>query len=184
MPRHESGKANRQLLTRKYVYEYRLQQLLERTKTGDGKGKNLAHDHEDPAQPEASGLGPLSLGPSPSTSLMPLGRMSLASGSSKGDSPAVQPTSLPSSRAAPPSALFSVEVSPPPHARRSRITSTKSQHKSRQHSPDAQSQSSHRLQDPSLEAAVATLQKVVERLQKKSEEDDRWRELVNEKLGL
>lgn len=88
MPRRPTGMPNRQHLTPKFVFEFRLERHKEmsckkmsKPTAADKRGKKRVRKHQEGPQPKAPGSGP-----SPSTSLM-LSRMSLASGSSKGDSP-------------------------------------------------------------------------------------------------
>jgi hypothetical protein len=169
MPRHGSGKANRKALTRKEVYEYRLQQVVEREKSGAGKkGKGLAHKHREDPEPEASGSGP-----SPSTTLGPLLGMNLASGSSQGDSPAPEPTTASRSRPSLSTPSFAVVVPPVP-----RIMVPDFQ-QPRQPSPSIVSQSSDDIRNRTLADRVAALE---DRFEKWRKEDARWKKEVNRKL--
>jgi hypothetical protein len=83
MPCRQSGVPNRQLLSMKTVFEFRLERhrKMSKVKAVDKKGKKQVRKHQEEPQPEASGSGP-----SPSTSLMPLREMTLESGSAKGGS--------------------------------------------------------------------------------------------------
>lgn len=164
MPHHVGGKANRKALTQKAVFKYRLAQLKERSNSGvDKKGKGSARKRQEDPEPEATGSGT-----SPST--LPLGGMTLGSGSSIGDSPAPEPTM---SKHLLPKPGFSVEVSAPP---RPRIV-VPSFDQLRQPSPSGISQSSDDTRN--LMTRVAALEDRMGRFEEWKKEVDRKFKEIN-----
>jgi len=161
-----TGKANRQKLSAKLVFDYRLERHLERhngkskshSVSRKGKGKKLVHSKQEALQPEASGSGP-----SPSTALADFTKLGLEGTSSKGNSPVPELASTSASTSTP----FSVEV---PSVRRAPLHSRGH----RQLSPKALPQSSG--DDESLKAMVAALKAEIEELKESRKKDELWKE--------
>jgi hypothetical protein len=175
MPCRQSGLPNRQLLSAKAVFEFRLERHQESKSTAadtkqDKKGKKRVQRLQEELEPEASGSGP-----SPSTSLLPLDRMTLESMSSNGDSPVLERTgsqlSLPG--------LFSVEIPLPHVTPHPRIIVPPFQ-RHRPPSPSALSKSSDDGQN--ITARVAALEERMNRLEEWRAEDARWKKLVDCRL--
>lgn len=179
VPCRQSGVPNRQLLSAKTVFEFRLAKHNEASKPTavdrkqEKKGKKPARKHqEDPEAPQSGDSGP-----SPSTSLLPLGRMTLESASSKGDSP------VPDCAGSQLSPLFSVEV--PLLRRISPHTTTQTiVVPPYRPSPSAISKSSDDGQNRTarLAALEARVDRLEQGLEEQRAEEARWRKLVNRRL--
>jgi hypothetical protein len=152
-----TGKANRQKLTRKFVFEYRLEQRNTKSKscseTQKDKGKKPVRSKQEDLQREASGPGP-----GPSTPLGNITKLVRDSASSKGAAPARQPT--------PSSAHFPANVPSaqpqPPRSPAHRQLSTK---------PLSQSSDD----DRSLATRVAALEVEVKNLTEVHKADALWK---------
>ena len=179
MPRyHDTGKANRRLLTPKFVFEYRLQQLNQKSKPTevDQRGKKLPRKPQEESQPEASRSGP-----SPSTSLMPLPRITLENGSSNGDPPVPEHGSAKSSHDSPPALFSAVGEAPLAPVQATPRTEVPPIRHRRQPSPSALSQSSD--DSRGLIARVAALEEWVDCFEEWRKECARWKKEVDCKFG-